>query len=108
MPDRQVSKEECKVIAGQVYDWLKASYLPIRISTREAMEIMGLCTGAEDDIFESDWRVMFDIDYALHKIIQAEKEYVADKSEFAGMTLGYPFNIPFVFREKKRKRGSSA
>lgn len=30
-----------------------------------------------------------------------ENEFVADKSEFVGMEVGLPFNIPFVFRKKR-------
>ena len=108
MDNNQKPQYDCEAIARQIYDWLKNSYLPMRISTSEAMEIMGLCNIEEDDPLFNDTRAMFDINYALMKIIKEEKEYVADHSEFAGMVVGLPFNIPFVFREKKRKGNSVA
>ena len=106
MDDTQRPQYNCDAIARQVYDWLKASYLPMRISTSEALEIMGLLTEEEDDPLFSDSRAMFDIHYALNRIIKEENEYIADKSEFAGKKVGFPFNIPFVFRKKKDLRSS--
>lgn len=43
MDDTQRPPYDCEAIARQIYDWLKNSYLPMRISTSEAMELMGLC-----------------------------------------------------------------
>lgn len=101
MDDTQRPPYDCEAIARQIYDWLKNSYLPMRISTSEAMELMGLCNIEEDDPLFNDTRAMFDINYALMKIIKKEKEFVADTSEYAGMKVGFPFNIPFIFRKKR-------
>ena len=100
MDNNQKPQYDCEAIARQIYDWLKKSYLPMRISTGEAMEIMGLCNRDENDPLFNDDRAMFKINYALKKIIKEENEYIADGSEYAGRVVGLPFNIPFVFREK--------
>lgn len=100
MADIQAHQYDCEAIARQIYDWLKNSKLPMRISTSEAMELMGLCNIEEDDPLFNDTRAMFDINYALMKIIKKEKEFVADTSEYAGMKVGFPFNIP-LFSEKR-------
>ena len=100
MDNNQKPQYDSNAIARQIYDWLKNSYLPMRISTREALEIMGLYTGREDDPLELDSMALFDIHYALLNVINEEKEYIVDGSECAGKCVGVPFNLPFVFREK--------
>lgn len=55
------------------------------------------------------WKDLYDLENAdefLLKIVDAilcliekENEYVADFSSYEGMSVGLPYNIPFVFRK---------
>ena len=87
-------------IAQQAYEWLKKRRAKGEISTFEVlMKINGYKWGSKElkQLEELD---LFEIHGRLLRLIKKGKEYVADFSAYEGMTVGLPYNIPFVFRKK--------
>lgn len=87
-------------IAQQAYEWLKKRRAKREISTFEVlMKINGYKWGSKEleQLEELD---LFEVHGRLLRLIERENEYVADFSAYEGMTVGLPYNIPFVFRKK--------
>lgn len=100
MVDNKTPQPDYDAIARQAYEWLKKRRAKEEICTEEAvLKSMGLM-----------WKDFSDIEYAeeflnlsgdaLLRLIEKEKEYVADFSTSEGMYIGQPFAIPFIFRKK--------
>ena len=105
-------KLDYKGIATRVYDFLKTLPDGTELSTHEAVDkALGKPKVQYKDysgytyyyggtvIKEDDF---WDIHYALLGKIGMGHKYEADFSKYEGQTVGLPYNIPFVFRLKRK------
>ena len=85
-------------IAQTVYDYLKRNCIGTQTSTSEALAAAfheDVPLQSEDDLWE--------IDYALSRLVSKERKYVRDLGENTDCFLGFPYNIPFYFRPRSAK-----
>lgn len=100
MADTKTHQPDYNAIAQQAYEWLKKRRAKGEISTSEVvMKVMGL-KWKDLDEFEKADEFLLKADDALLRLIERENEYIADFSAYEGLTVGLPYNIPFVFRKK--------
>lgn len=100
MADTKTPQPDYDAIAQQAYEWLKKRRVKGEISTSEVvMKVMGL-KWKDLDEFEKADEFLLKADDALLRLIERENEYVANFSAYEGMTVGLPYNIPFVFLKK--------
>lgn len=105
-------KLDYKDIASRVYNYLKTLRGRVELSTHEAVDkALGLTDAQYEDykgytyfyggivIKEDDF---WDIHYALLGKIGMGHKYEADFSKYDGQIVGLPYNIPFVFRLKRK------
>ena len=109
---QKLVKPDFKAVAEALYEFLAGKEDGYEVATRELVdevfgpglsEYMGpevgyvtsyrLFTIVEDDYWE--------IDKLLMKLVRQKKEFKLDFSKYEGMTVGLPYNIPFVLRKKK-------
>lgn len=100
MANTQASQPDCDAIARQIYEWLKVQRSKRDISTSEALLKAKGYTWADLESLHIGEEELFRIHDNLLRIIKKEKEYVADFSAYMDLTVGLPFNIPFIFRKK--------
>lgn len=105
-------KLDYKAIASRVYDFLKTLPNGTELSTHDAIDkALGKPEVQYKDycgytyfyggtvIKENDF---WDIHYALLGIIGMGHKYEADFSKYEGQNVGLPYNIPFVFKLKRK------
>lgn len=104
-------KPDFKQVAEAIYEYLAGKKDGYEVSTRELVDkVFGpgqseyygpyvgyvtffhLFTVVEHDYWE--------IDAQLMKLVKQRKEFKLDFSKYEGMTVGLPYNIPFVLRKK--------
>ena len=100
MADNQTPLPNCEDVARLAYEWLKKRRSKGEISTFEVlMKINGYKWGSKE-LEQLENLDLFEVHGRLLRIIKKEKEYEADFSAFENMSVGLPYNIPFVFRKK--------
>lgn len=88
----------------EAYEWLKKRRSKREISTSEVlMKIKGYKWGSEElqKLEELD---LFRFHDELLRIIEDEKEFVADFLKYKDQCVGLPYNIPFMFKELENNK----
>ena len=85
-------------IAQTVYDYLKRNCVGTQTSTSEA-----LAAAYHEDVPIQSEEDLWEIDYALSRLMSKERKYVRDLGENTDCFLGFPYNIPFYFRPRSAK-----
>lgn len=100
MSDKKTLQPDYEALTLKAYNWLKKRRARGEISTLEVLiKSNGYKKGCNEleQLMELD---LFEVHDRLHRLIEKEKEYVADFSAYNNMYVGLPYSIPFIFRKK--------
>ena len=106
--DSGMHKKDILDLARSLYTYLKEHCLGCEQSTYELVHRVldpDHLLGEDDELplylyTEGD---MWDIHWALWRIVQQGRKYVMDFDCYANQSVGLPFGIPFIFRLRKSK-----
>lgn len=97
-------KQDVKDFALLLYAYMKEYCIGREISTRELVSEAVEPTsalGSNGEVATDD--ELWDVHNALYDIVERGRKYVMDFDRFVDASVGFPYDIPFIFRLRSAK-----